>query len=60
MGARMTDPKIIVTHVRPPIPNGDHYAAHSDRLGADCSPYGYGETEQDAIDDLTAQLEDAE
>lgn len=56
----MTDHKIVVTHVRPPIPNGDHYTAYSDRLGADCSPYGFGETEQAAIDDLILQLEDTE
>lgn len=56
----MTDHKIIVTHVRPPIPNGDHYCAHSDDLGADSSPYGTGPDAASAIEDLIWQLEDME
>jgi len=52
--------KIITSFIQPPIPNGDHWIAYSDDLGADASPYGQGQTEQEAIEDLTAQLEDAE
>ena len=52
--------KIIVTHVRPPIPNADHFCAWSDNLGADCSPYGTGPDAASAIEDLEAQLEDME
>lgn len=54
----MTYDKIIVTHVRPPIPNADHFVAYSDNLGADCSPYGTGPDAASAIEDLEAQLED--
>ena len=43
----------------PPIPNADHWIAYDDNLGADTSPYGRGATEQEAIDDLMAQMEDA-
>lgn len=56
----MTDHKIIVTHVRPPIPNADHYCAWSDDLGADCSPYGTGPDAASAIEDLIWQLEELE
>jgi hypothetical protein len=56
----MTDHKIIVLHVQPPIPNGDHFAAYSDDLGADCSPYGIGPDAASAIEDLTRQLEELE
>jgi hypothetical protein len=54
------EPRIVTSFVQPPIPNGDHWIAYSDDLGADASPYGQGQTEQEAIEDLTAQLEDAE
>ena len=50
--------KIITTFVQPPIPNGDHWIAYDDNLGADTSPYGQGATEQEAIDDLMAQIDD--
>ena len=56
----MTDHKIIVTHVRPPIPNCDHYCAWSDDLGADTSPYGTGPDAASAIEDLIWQLEEME
>ena len=56
----MTDHKIIVTHVRPPIPNADHYCAYSDDLGADDSPYGTGPDAASAIEDLMWQLEELE
>ena len=44
----------------PPIPHGDHWVAWSDTLGADASPYGRGDTMQEAIDDLMDQLEEME
>ena len=52
--------RIVTTFVQPPIPNADHWIAYDDNLGADSSPYGYGATEHDAIDDLLTQLEDME
>lgn len=36
------------------------WCAYDDGLGADDSPYGYGETEREAVDDLMAQLEEME
>lgn len=54
----MTDHKIIVSFIQPPIPNCDHYIAYSDDLGADCSPYGQGNDAASAIEDLLWQLED--
>lgn len=54
----MTDHKIIVTSVQPPIPNADHYVAYSDNLGADASPYGTGADAASAIEDLMRQLEE--
>lgn len=56
----MTDHKIIVTHIRPPIPNADHYVAYSDSLGADDSPYGTGPDAANAIEDLNWRLEEME
>jgi len=57
----MTRPDWIRTSYEwPPIPCGGFWIAYDDRLGADTSPYGQGATEQDAIDDLMAQLEDME
>lgn len=44
----------------PPFPHGDHWVAWSDTLGEDASPYGRGNTMQEAIDDLKAQLEEME
>jgi hypothetical protein len=54
----MTDHKIIVSFIQPPIPNYDHYIAYSDDLGADCSPYGQGNDAASAIEDLLWQLEE--
>lgn len=42
----------------PPTPVPGFWIAYDDDLGADTSPYGHGATEQEAIDDLMAQLED--
>ena len=42
----------------PPIPAPGFWIAYDDDLGADTSPYGQGATEQEAIDDLMAQLEE--
>jgi len=56
----MTDHKIIVTFVQPPIPNADHYVAYSDNLGADDSPYGFGPDAASAIKDLEWKLEELE
>lgn len=50
--------KIITDFVQPPIPNADHWRAYDDNLGADCSPYGIGRTEQKAIEDLKEQLDE--
>lgn len=36
------------------------YRAYSDSLGADCSPYGDGKTEEDAKADLQWQLDEME
>lgn len=44
----------------PPVPVSGFWIAYDDDPGADTSPYGQGATEQEAIDDLMAQLEDAE
>jgi hypothetical protein len=52
-----TKPRILTYYVDPPIPNGAHWTAQDDRLGADTSPIGQGATEQEAIDDLLAKLE---
>ena len=39
---------------------GRFWRAYDDDLGADCSPYGHGDTEAEAIDDLMEKLEDRE
>ena len=52
--------KIVTAYETPPIPHGDHWVAWSDSLGADASPYGYGQTEREAIEDLKNQLEEME
>ena len=44
----------------PPVPVSGFWIAYDDNLGADTSPCGQGATEQEAIDDLMAQLEDVE
>ena len=50
--------KIITDFIQPPIPNADHWIAYDDNLGADCSPYGQGATEKEAVADLLDQMED--
>lgn len=55
----MTHRRIRTVYEHPPIPAPPFWRAYDDALGADTSPYGMGETEQEAIDDLMAQLEDA-
>ena len=52
------EPRIVTTYTWPPVPVQGWWIAYDDRLGADDSPYGTGDTEQAAIDDLLAQLED--
>ena len=52
--------RIITTHEHPPIPVAPFWRAHSDNLGADCSPYGEGATEAEAVADLEWQLEELE
>jgi hypothetical protein len=54
----MSAPRIHTTYEHPPAPMRPFWRAWDDRLGADTSPYGQGATEQEAIDDLLAQLED--
>jgi hypothetical protein len=53
-------PRIITCFEHPPIPCPPFWWAWDDNRGADASPYGQGATEQEAIDDLMAQLEDTE
>jgi hypothetical protein len=55
----MRDRKIETSYQHPPVSwrNFD-WAAWWDDLGADDSPYGYGATEQDAIDDLLDREDD--
>lgn len=46
-------PKIVTSHIRPPIPTRSHdWCAHYDGEEERCE-YGYGRTEQEAIADLT-------
>ena len=61
--------KIHTDHVQPPIPIRDmDWSAVTDDYDCDCDqdgffssdPVGYGRTEQDAINDLLEQLEDAQ
>jgi len=54
----MTRPDWIKTvYEYPPIPyRSMDWVAYDDRLGADCSPYGYGETEAEAVRDLIKRL----
>lgn len=51
---------IKTVYEHPPIPVPGFWRAYDDDLDADTSPYGQGATEQEAIDDLMAQLEDTE
>ena len=39
---------------------GRFWRAYDDDLGADCSPYGVGDTEAEAIEDLREKLESLE
>lgn len=55
----MTTRRIRTVYEHPPAPCQPFWRAYDDAMGADTSPYGMGETEQEAIDDLVAQLEDA-
>ena len=55
----MTTRRIRTVYEHPPIPAPPFWRAWDDDLGADDSPYGQGDTKQEAIDDLMAQLEDA-
>lgn len=48
--------KIKTSYEMPPGPNADHWRAWCDDLGADCSPYGEGATEAEAIADLKEQM----
>ena len=55
----MTRPDWIITSYKePPIPVPGFWRAYDDRLGADCSPYCQGATEDEAVNDLMVQLED--
>lgn len=54
----MTQRRIHTFYEHPPVPCTPFWRAWDDSLGADTSPYGQGETKQEAIDDLMAQLED--
>jgi len=48
---------IATSHVYPPIPVRQFdWCAWDDNRGADCSPYGYGATEEAAIADLLENL----
>ena len=49
--------RIATAFEHPPIPTPPFWRAWDDTRGADSSPDGPGATEQEAIDDLMAQLE---
>ena len=50
--------QIRTEYIYPPIPiRSFDWCAYDDDLGADCSPVGYGATEQEAIDDLMEQID---
>jgi hypothetical protein len=53
----MSTRRIATAFEHPPIPTPPFWRAWDDTRGADSSPYGQGATEQEAIDDLMAQLE---
>lgn len=49
---------IATSHVYPPIPVRTYdWCAWDANRGADCSPYGWGSTEEEAIADLLENLE---
>jgi hypothetical protein len=50
--------RVVTSFEHPPTPTMPFWRAWFDDLGADTSPYGYGATEQEAIDDLWEKLED--
>jgi len=51
--------RIVTSYVFPPIPDrSSDWCAYYDNLGADCSPYGWGATEEEAIADLNDQEDD--
>lgn len=50
--------KIATSYANPPIPTRKFdWCAYIDDYGADDSPYGYGETEREAICELLENLE---
>jgi hypothetical protein len=56
---REMERKIITSFEYPPIPIRSHdWCAYYDDLGADCSPYGWGRTEEEAIQDLLDNYEE--
>jgi len=53
--------KIATSYANPPIPTRSFdWVAYVDSWGADESPYGYGETEREAIAELLETLEEME
>jgi hypothetical protein len=50
--------RIVTEYEWPPTPYPPFWRAWDDDMGADTSPYGQGETKEEAIADLMAQLED--
>jgi hypothetical protein len=54
-----TDDKVITSFVYPPIPTrGNDWCAYLDNEVEDSSAYGWGRTEQDALDDLGSIIEE--
>jgi hypothetical protein len=53
----ITEPRILTAYEWPPVPLSGYWMAWDDNLGVDTSPIGTGQSEQEAIDDLKAQLE---
>lgn len=51
--------RIHTAHNWPPTPCPPFWEAWDDDQGTDTSPIGRGATEQEAIDDLLAQMENA-
>lgn len=54
-----TEPRILTSYEWPPAPGGGYWIAWDDVAGTDTSPVGVGQPEQEAIDDLLAQMDDA-
>jgi len=50
--------RIVTEYEWPPTPYPPFWRAWCDDMGADASPYGQGETKEEAVADLMAQLED--